>query len=418
MPANLPIVNAPAPNISYYTPSQFPAAGTAAVPQDYPRSNRERLVPKLFEPLKIRGLEFQNRLWLSPLCQYSCEDGFPGDWQLAHLGGIITRGPGLAFTEATSVVPEGRITPQDAGIWSDAYIEPWRRIVQFAHSQNQKLGMQLSHAGRKASTCAPWLHSGIAVGPLEGGWENVMGPTDEPFNPAYPKPHAMTKQDIKDVVKAFADAAKRALKAGFDLIEIHNAHGYLLHSFVSPASNTRTDEYGGSFENRIRFSLEVIDAVRAVIPQSMPLFVRISATDWLEESLPGTPSWKCEDTVKFAGIIAEHGVDLIDVSSGGNHAQQKIRGGPAYQAPFAEAVKRAHGDKILVTAVGTIVNGLMAQDILNKEQADAVFVGRQFIKNPGSVWSFAEDLGVAVTLAHQMEWPFIGRGSVGRTGVH
>lgn len=190
------------------------------------------------------------------------------------VGGIISRGPGLAFVEATAVVPEGRITPEDTGIWSDAHIEPWRNIVQFAHSQNQKIGIQLAHSGRKASTAAPWLHSGTAVSIEENGWENVRGPTDVPFNDAFPKVKALTVAEIKEIVRAFVAGAKRALKAGFDVIEIHNAHGYLLNSFLSPAVNTRTDEYGGSFENRIRLTLEVVDAIRAVIPPSMPLFLR------------------------------------------------------------------------------------------------------------------------------------------------
>jgi len=411
----MPIINSPAPNIPYFTPAQFPASGTASHPQVTLQSGEEKPIPKLFQPLKIRGLEFHNRIWLSPLCQYSAENGFPTDWHMAHLGGIISRGPGLSFVEATAVLPEGRITPEDAGIWSDEHIEPWRKIVQFVHSQNQKIGIQLAHAGRKASTVAPWLHSGVAASVVESGWD-VRGPTDEPFNDVYPKPNVLSAVEIKGVVQAFADAAKRALKAGFDVIDINNAHGYLLNSFMSPAVNTRTDEYGGSFENRIRFTVEVVDAIRAVIPPSMPFFVRVSATDWLEESLPGSPSWKSEDTVKLAGVLADHGVDVLDISTGGNHPKQKIKGGPAYQAPFAEAVKNAVGDKILVTAVGTITNGHIAQEILDKGQADAVFVGRQFQKNPGTVWAFAEDLGVKITVAHQIEWAFIGRGGIGRTG--
>ncbi|THH32908.1 hypothetical protein EUX98_g1241 [Antrodiella citrinella] len=406
----MPIINSPAPDATFFTPAQFPASGTTSHPQALLESGEEKPVPTLFQPLKIRGLEFHNRIWLSPLCQYSAENGFPTDWHMAHLGGIISRGPGLAFVEATAVLPEGRITPEDVGIWSDEHIEPWRRIVQFAHSQNQKIGIQLAHAGRKASTVAPWLHSGVVASAVENGWANVVSVTDEPFNDVYPTPKGLTGAEIRDTVRAFAQAAKRATKAGFDVIDLNNAHGYLLDSFLSPAVNTRLDEYGGSFENRIRFTLEVVDAIRAVIPPSIPFFVRVSATDWLEESLPHTPSWKSEDTVKLAGILADHGVDVLDVSTGGNHPKQKIKGGPAYQAPFAEAVKKAVGHKILVTAVGTITNGHVAQEILDKGQADAVFVGRQFQKNPGTVWAFAEDLGVKITVAHQIEWAFVGRG--------
>ncbi|KAH8084363.1 NADH:flavin oxidoreductase/NADH oxidase [Cristinia sonorae] len=408
----MPIINSPAPNTPYFTPAQFPASGTAIQPQALQESGEEKPVPKLFQPLKIRGVEFHNRIWLAPLCQYSAENGFPSDWHMAHIGGIVSRGPGLALVEATAVVPEGRITPEDVGIWSDDHIEPWRRLVQFAHSQNQKIGIQLAHAGRKASTVAPWLHSGIAAGPVENGWENVRGPTEEPYNELFFKPKSLSTAEIKEYVQAFANAARRSLKAGFDVIEIHNAHGYLLNEFISPAVNTRTDEYGGSFENRIRFTLEVVDAIRAVIPSSMPLFLRISATDWLEQSLPDTPSWRTEDTIRLASILADHGVDVLDVSTGGNHPKQKVKGGPAYQAPFSEAVKKAVGDKIIVTAVGTITNGRVAQDILDKGQADAIFVGRMFQKNPGLVWSFAEDLGVKIAVAHQIEWAFAGRGGI------
>ncbi|KAI0775531.1 hypothetical protein BD413DRAFT_602773 [Trametes elegans] len=401
------IFNPPAPGVPYYTPAQYPAAGTAA--------EEENAVPTLFKPIKIRGVEFQNRIWVSPMCQYSADDGKLMDWHLAHLGGIFTRGPGLTVIEATAVTPEGRITPEDSGLWNDEQIEPLRRIVQFAHSQNQKIAIQLAHAGRKASTVAPWLDMGATATETVGGWPNdVVAPSAIPYNENFPKPKELDKEGIKRVVTAFVAAAKRALKAGFDVIEIHNAHGYLLDSFISPATNKRTDEYGGSFENRIRLTLEIVDAVRAVIPPSMPLLLRISATDWLEESLPSEPSWRSEDTVRLAGILAEHGVDLLDVSTGGLHPQQKIKGGPAYQAPFAEAVKKAHGDKILVGSVGNITDGKTAQNVLDKGQADVIFVGRQFQKNPGTVWAFAEDLDVALTQAHQIEWGFKGRGKLGR----
>ncbi|KAI0632054.1 hypothetical protein C8Q77DRAFT_1158732 [Trametes polyzona] len=390
------IFNPPAPGVPYYTPAQYPPAGTA--------SEEGSSVPTLFKPIKIRGVEFPNRIWVSPMCQYSADDGKLTDWHLAHLGGIFTRGPGLTVVEATSVTPEGRITPEDSGLWNDEQIEPLQRIVQFAHSQNQKIAIQLAHAGRKASTVAPWLDMGATATEAVGGWpDDVLAPSAIPYNDAFPKPKELDKESIKRIVTAFARAAKRALKAGFDVIEIHNAHGYLLDSFISPATNKRTDEYGGSFENRIRLTLEIVDAVRAVIPPDMPLFLRISATDWLEESLPNEPSWRSEDTVRLAGILAEHGVDLLDVSTGGLHPQQKIKGGPAYQAPFAEAVKKAHGDKILVGTVGNITDGKTAQSVLDKGQADVVFVGRQFQKNPGTVWAFAEDLGITVTQPHQID---------------
>ncbi|KAG9313356.1 hypothetical protein JVU11DRAFT_5671 [Chiua virens] len=378
-----PITNRPAPSIPYFTPAQLPAAGTAYDPQPDGKP-----IPKLFQPIKIRGTTFHNRIFLSPLCQYSAEEGHFTAWHQAHLGGIITRGPGLSIIEATAVVPEGRITPEDAGLWKDSQTESLRKIVEFAHSQNQKVGIQLAHAGRKASTVAPWLHLGMAATETTGGWpENVWGPSEVPFNSDYPSPKELSKAQIIEVVAAFASAAKRALKAGVDVIEIHNAHGYLLFSFLSPQTNKRTDEYGGSFENRIRLTLEVVDAIRDTIPNDMPLFLRISATEWLEEALPDESSWQLEDTVKLASILAEHGVDFLDVSSGGNHPKAQIKGGPAYQAPFAQAMKQAVGDKLVVGSVGSITTGVLAEEVLDKEQADVILVGRYFQKNPAAVWT-------------------------------
>ncbi|CAL1699589.1 unnamed protein product [Somion occarium] len=357
-----PIFNAPAPNVPFFTPAQYPAAGTALDPQ--PNS---KPIPKLFQPLRIRGVEFQNRIWLSPLCQYSAVDGFVQPWHTAHLGGIISRGPGLSIVEASAVSPEGRITPEDVGIWKDEHIEAWRPIVDFAHSQNQKIGIQIAHAGRKASTYAPWLHPGAAAPTAADGWpDEVVGPSAIPFNDKFPKPKELTKEGIQRIIDAFANAAKRSVRAGFDVVEIHNAHGYLLSEFLSPTANKRTDEYGGSFENRIRLTLQIVDAVRAIIPPTMPLFLRVSATEWLEDVFPDEPSWRVEDTVALAGILAEHGVDVIDISSGGMNHHQKIKGGPAFQAPFSEAVKKAHGDNIVVTAVGSITDGKTAQTVLDK----------------------------------------------------
>ncbi|GLB42195.1 putative NADH:flavin oxidoreductase / NADH oxidase family protein [Lyophyllum shimeji] len=400
-------LNVPAPNVPYFTPAQIPPAGTALDPQPDGKP-----IPKLFQPLKIRGVELQNRIILSPLCQYSSKDGFAQPWHMAHLGGIFTRGPGLSFIEAIAVLPEGRITPEDVGIWSDEHIAPVAQIIEFAHTQGQKIAMQLAHAGRKASTVAPWISGDTLASEEAGGWpDNVWGPSPIQFNETSAKTKELTKEGIKNVVKAFADAAIRAVKAGTDVIEIHNAHGYLLHEFLSPVSNKRTDEYGGSFENRTRLTLEVVDAVRAVIPKDMPLFLRISATDWLEESMPNEPSWTSQDTVRLAPILFEHGVDLLDVSSGGNHPAQRIKAGPAYQAPFAEAVKRAlpSGHGLLVSAVGSITDGHIAKGILDKDQADAVMVGRGFQKNPGLVWAFADDLGVQIRQANQIRWGFAGR---------
>jgi 2,4-dienoyl-CoA reductase-like NADH-dependent reductase (Old Yellow Enzyme family) len=268
---------------------------------------------------------------LSPLCQYSAEDGHHTDWHFAHLGGITMRGPGLTMVEATAVTPEGRITPEDSGLWRDSQIGPLKRIVEFAHSQSQNIGIQLAHAGRKASTVAPWLSSGDVADEHVGGWpRNVYAPSAIPYNERHAQPKEMTKDDIENFKNAWVASVKRALAAGFDVIEIHNAHGYLLHEFVSPATNKRSDEYGGSFGNRIRLTLEIVDLTRNIVPEDMPVFLRISATDWLDE-VEGIEGWTVEDTIRLANILAQRGVDLLDVSSGGNHPAQKIATGPGYQ---------------------------------------------------------------------------------------
>ncbi|MCJ1351022.1 MAG: hypothetical protein MMC33_001004 [Icmadophila ericetorum] len=402
------IVNRPAKGISYFTPHQSPPAGTALDPQ--PDGSHP---PKLFQPLTIRGVTFHNRIMLSPLCQYSAKDGHHTAWHMTHLGGIIQRGPGLSMVEATSVSPEGRITPEDSGLWKDSHIEPLRKIVEFAHSQGQKIGLQVAHAGRKASTVPPWLSGGDTATEASkaGGWpDRVLAPSAIPFSDRFPMPKAMTKEDIADFKVDWVAAIKRALTAGFDVIEIHNAHGYLLHSFLSPVSNHRTDEYGGSFENRIRLTLEIVELTRKTIPDDMPLFLRISATDWLEHE--EFESWKTEDTVKLAEILADRGVDLMDVSTGGVHPKQKIEGGPrgsAYQSPFAKAVKEKVGDKMFVGTVGSIRDGKLANQLL-EEGLDLAIVGRWFQKNPGVVWSFAEDLGVDIAMPSQIAWGFKGRG--------
>ena len=344
------------------------------------------------------------------MCQYSAQDGHLSDWHLTHLGGIIQRGPGLITVEATAVLPEGRITPEDSGLWKDSQIEPLRRIVEFAHGQNQKVMIQIAHAGRKASTVAPWLSaSGVATEKNNGWPKNLKAPSAIPFADNLPTPKEMTKADIEEFKTAYAAAIERALKAGVDAIEIHNAHGYLLHEFLSPVSNRRTDEYGGSFENRTRLTIEIVDIVRKIIPDSMPLFLRVSATDWLDyPDSPFQESWTVNDTTKLAGILAEHGVDLLDVSSGGNHPSQKIKGGPSYQAPFALSTKKAVGDKLLVSAVGTITKGDQANGLL-EDGLDAIFVGRMFQKNPGLVWNFAEEVNTPINVAHQIGWGFGGR---------
>lgn len=405
------IVNKPAPGISYFTPAQTPPSGTAKDPQ-----SDGLAIPKLFQPLTIRGVTFQNRIWLSPLCQYSAQNGYMTDWHLTHLGGIIQRGPGMTMVEATAVTPEGRITPEDAGLWEDGQMEPLRRIVEFAHSQSQKIGIQLGHAGRKASTVAPWLSLGDTAQAEAGGWPTqTVAPSAIAFQSTFPHPNALTLEGIQRIQDAFVATARRAVAVGFDVIEIHNAHGYLLHEFLSPVSNKRTDRYGGSFENRTRLTREIAAAVRAAIPDTTPLFLRISADDWLQGQPEFPESWTLQDTVKLAPTLAELGVDLLDTSSAGIHPAQKIQGGPGYQAPFAVAVKEQTGNALKVTAVGTIQTGLLAQEIVDKG-VDAVFVGRGFQKNPGLVWTFAEELGVEIHTANQISWGFGGR--AGGKGKH
>jgi 2,4-dienoyl-CoA reductase-like NADH-dependent reductase (Old Yellow Enzyme family) len=323
------------------------------------------------------------------------------------------------MVEATAILPEGRITPEDSGIWDDSHVEGeygLKSVVEFAHSQNQKIGIQIAHAGRKASTVAPWLSMGALATEDVGGWpKDVKGASAVPYN----KDHAMPKElglgDIEELKKAWGEAVKRAVRAGFDVVEIHNAHGYLLHSFLSSVSNKRTDKYGGSFENRVRLTLEIVEVSRKAMPDSMPLFLRLSATDWLEHT--ETESWTVEDSVKLAGLLAERGVDLLDVSTGGNSPDQKIKPGPGYQAGFAKTIKKAVGDKLLVSAVGTITGGKQAQAIISgegeqsmgSEELDLIVAGRMFQKNPGLVWAWAEELGVQINVANQIRWAFGGR---------
>ncbi|KAL2880493.1 NADH-dependent flavin oxidoreductase [Colletotrichum sp. CLE4] len=411
-----PIENPAAKDAPYYTPSQSPPAGTAILPSSSTTTTSSPL-PKLFTPFTIRALTLQNRLFLAPLCQYSADPAagnLATDWHLTHLGGILQRGPGLALMECTAVVPEGRITPQDLGLWSDAQIPPLRRITAFAHAQGQKIGIQLSHAGRKASTVSPFIHANATSSKEVGGWpDNVYAPSALRFNEAYPLPKALTLAQIEDVKTAFVDAALRAVQAGFDVVEIHAAHGYLLHQFLSPISNIRTDAYGsGSFEDRTRLVLEILDLVRAAIPKGMPLLVRISATDWFDDRTDLVPrSWTLADSCRLAPLLADRGVDLLDVSSGGIHPLQatSIKGGPGYQAEFAKEIKRVVGERMVVSAVGGISTGTMAEGLL-QEGLDVVMCGRWFQKNPGLVYAYADELGVEVKMAKQIGWGFSGRG--------
>lgn len=314
--------------------------------------------------------------------------------------------------ESTAVQKEGRITPQDIGLWEDGQIEPLARIVDFGHSQGQKIGIQLSHAGRKASTVAPFVSMNASATEDIGGWPNeVYAPSAIPFNDVYPSPKEMSKAQIQEFKEDFVAAAIRSVKAGFDVVEVHAAHGYLIHQFLSPISNRRTDEYGGSWENRTRLTLEIVDLVRAAIPDTMPLFVRISATDWFDNMTDEFPeSWTVADSVKLAPLLVQHGVDFLDVSSGGVHPKQStsIKSGPGYQAPFAQEIKKAVGDTMIVSAVGGIRTASLASQLVD-DGLDVIMCGRWFQKNPGLVYAYADDLGVEVKMANQIAWGFKGR---------
>ena len=339
----------------------------------------------LFDPFTLRGVTFQNRVWVSPMCQYSAVNGVVGAWHSAHLGAFATGAPGLIMVEATGVVPEGRISIGCPTIEDDAHAKAFAPMVEFAHSQGVKMGIQLAHAGRKASTMRPWDTTRMAeIG--EGGWQAVSS-TDKAFE-GYPAPRALTVAEIAQLVKEFADAARRAVAVGFDVIEIHAAHGYLLHQFYSPVSNDRSDEYGGSFENRIRFLMEVTAAVRAAIGDQVALFVRISATDWVDEG------WNLIDSIELAGKLKAAGVDLIDVSSGGAVHNAPIKATPGFQVPFAAAIRKEA--RIATAAVGLITEPEQAQYIVETEEADAVFLARAMLRNPRWAMNAAEALGVKI----------------------
>jgi 2,4-dienoyl-CoA reductase-like NADH-dependent reductase (Old Yellow Enzyme family) len=310
--------------------------------------------------------------------------------------------------------PQGRSTPQHSGIYKDTHIAPWKRVVDFAHSQGQKIMIQIGHAGWKASTVAPWLARGAMAIEKNGGWPmQLQAPSAIAYAPNWPVPNAMTTQDIEELKRGFAAATRRAMEADFDAIELHAAHGYLMHSFYSPVSNKRTDEYGGSFENRTRLLVEVVDEVRAMLPEDKPLCVRITGTDWLDyEGSPEPESWTVNDAAKLAHVLADHGVDLLDISSGGISPHQRIGRDEDYQANLSLAIKKSVGDKVKVTAVGRITSGKQANRYI-ESGLDAVFVGRAFQKNPGTVWAFADELNTPIKMANQIEWGFANRDNNG-----
>ncbi|CEF48897.1 unnamed protein product [uncultured bacterium] len=328
----------------------------------------------LLTPIDIRGVKLRSRIVLSPMCQYSSFEGLADDWHLVHLGSRAVGGAALVFTEATSVAREGRITPGDLGLWHDAHMEPLRRIVQVIEQRGAVPGIQLAHAGRKASKQPPWRGS-LPLASNEGAWP-IVGASPLPFDDKARTPIELSSADIDGVVAAFEAAVQRAVAIGFKVIEVHAAHGYLLHQFLSPISNHRRDEYGGSLDNRMRLLLRVVERIRAVTPDWQPLFVRISATDWIE----GEPAWDLDQSVALARRLKAAGVDLIDVSSSGSSPRQKVVLGPGYQVPFARRIRAdAH---IMTGAVGLITEPRQANDVIARGDADLVFVGRAFLRNP------------------------------------
>ncbi|MGW7200458.1 NADH:flavin oxidoreductase/NADH oxidase [Streptomyces chryseus] len=360
----------------------------------------------LFEPYTLRSLTIPNRIWMAPMCQYSAEvfgpnAGVAHDWHLAHYGARAAGGTGLILVEATAVSPEGRISPADLGIWNDRQAEALGRVASFLESQGTVPGIQLAHAGRKASTDRPW-RGGAALVTGPEAWQPVA-PSASAYAEGHPVPTALTTDQIKEVVGQFADAARRALAAGFKVAEIHGAHGYLIGEFLSPHSNHRTDEYGGSFENRTRFALEVVDAVRAVWPEELPLFFRVSATDWLTENDEDERTgWTGDDTVRLARALRTHGVDLLDVSTGGLAPGARIPVGPGYQVPFADRVRTETG--LPVAAVGLITDPVQAEKILADGRADAVLLGRELLRDPSFALHAARELGGEVRTPDQYRW--------------
>jgi 2,4-dienoyl-CoA reductase-like NADH-dependent reductase (Old Yellow Enzyme family) len=344
---------------------------------------------KLFSPIKIKSVEFKNRIAVSPMCEYIATDGFANEWHLVHLGSRAVGGAGLVITEAAAVSQEGRISPADLGIWKNAHLDKLRSIVSFIHLQGSVAGIQLAHAGRKASCEVPW-NGGRQIPKENGGWQ-TLAPSAIPFASTDGIPMALSLEGIQKVKDDFKAAAQRALQAGFKLIEIHAAHGYLINEFLSPLCNQRTDAYGGSFENRVRLLIEIIEAVQTVWPSDLPLFVRISATDWAEGG------WSIEDSVKLALLIKQKGVDLVDCSSGGMVGSAKIPIGPGYQVHLSKQVRAEAG--ILTAAVGMITDAHQAEDILNKEAADFIFLAREFLRDPYF------PLHAAIELGEDIEWP-------------
>ncbi len=354
-----------------------------------PQKPLSKYTPKLFTPIRIRDLNIKNRIFVSSMCQYSAVEGVPNNWHLVHLGSRAVGGAGLVMVEATAVRAVGRISLADLGIWNDQQMQAYRPIVAFLKEHGAVPGIQLAHAGRKASMASPW-QGGRSIDDKQGGWE-PEGPSPLPFSDKHVTPRELTKKDIESIIDDFAMAAKRSLEAGFEVVEIHAAHGYLMNEFLSPLSNHRTDEYGGSIENRMRFPLAVATCIRKIWPAKWPVFVRISATDWVDKG------WDLSQSIVFAKQLKEIGIDLIDCSSGGNSPQAQIPVGPGYQVPFAAAIRDQV--QIFTGAVGVITKGAQAEQILQEGEADVLFLGREFLRDPYFPLHAAKELGVEV------EWP-------------
>lgn len=390
--------------VDYYSPEPPVPAGTALDPQPDGKP-----IPKVFQKLNLKGLSLHNRIGVSPMCMYSADANFEATpFHLIHYGQLFLRGPGLTIIESTAVSPEGPLSPQDLGIWTDNQARKLKEIVDFAHSQKQLAAIQLGHGGRKASGLPMYVHLEQIADKSIGGWpEEVVSPSPLQFRPNgnYKVPIALTKDEIKRIIKDFGSAAKRAVEiSGFDAIEIHGAHGYLVNEFLSATSNKRTDEYGGSFENRIRFLLEIIDEVKSQIPESVPLLLRFSASENVDDD---PDSWKLEDSTRLAKIVVEKGIDMLDISSGGNNYKQSSRGKKAFHADLATEVKKAVGDSALVACVGGLAFDLNeTTEMIEKGAYDVALVGREFLRNPGLVWSWADQLGVRITHALQYGWGF------------
>ena len=363
-------------------------------------TEQQQVVPALFTPLTIRGLTLKNRIAIAPMCMYSSTDGFANTWHVQHIGSRVVGGAGLFIVEATAVVPEGRISINDLGIWKDEHVEKLKEITDFAHSQGGHIGIQLAHSGRKGSTVRLWEANGRDSVSNEDGGFDVVGPSPVPYDEYHKVPHELTVDEIEQAIQAFVDAAKRAVDAGFDVIEIHGAHGYLLHNFYSPKSNLRTDEYGGSFENRTRLIVKVCERVRAAIPDGMPLFTRLSATDYVEGG------WTPDDHVTLSKLLRDVGVDLIDCSSGGNIKASALNPFTGYQIPFAERVVNEVG--VLAGAVGMITDPVAANKILEEKKADLVLIGRVSLKEPNWPIQAAKALGHKIPTAPQYKYGFYG----------